>query len=792
MNPRGGAPGDRVARARFMAGSTLAVLAATAASATALWPVYQSGAFVLLVLVAALLGSGITILGALRRWPVWRLVLATIAAYFVVGVPLAVPGQAVYGVLPSLSGLAELAGASALSWKQLVTIVLPVGSYQSLLVPALILVLLCSVAGLSIALRSRTPEFALGVPVLFFVAGLALGPSTATWPTFTGLTLFVVLVGWLLWLNWERRRNRLLLLAPTVRVPAADRRAATARAVLAAAVALLVAASVGALAVVALPPSATRDVLRTRVVAPFDARAYPSPLTSFRGYLQAGAADSVLFRVQGLPAGGRIRLATLDDYNGVVYSVGTKDAAGAGTDSGTFTRLPYRLDQSALHGDEVTLIVSIDAYTGVWVPGAGALEHIEFFGADAATLQESFVYNDPGGTGVVVAGLGRGDSYTSTAIVPTSPAALADAVPGSAVLPPVGVVPDGLAETLAGYLEPGESAGQQLQAMLDSLATNGYISHGSAGEPVSRSGHGADRISELVLENPMLGDAEQYAVAAALMARQIGFPARVVMGFIPKVDETGAVDVTGADVSAWVEVQTRDDGWVTVDPVPMARAVPERQPDDPTRVPRPQTVLPPPPPETADDQTDPVLPESTSVDPPAAEDPFWAIVRVAMSVLAWSLTGLALLAAPFLGIVAIKWWRRRRRRLAATPIERILGGWREFADTVGDYRITVPPLATRGEIARSVGGARAGWLASAVDRAAFAPDVAADTQGEDVWVAVRELAASLHDTHTRRARLLAAISMASFGRYSKRTAGQRGRRGRMLGRAGRSRKETGL
>ena len=31
----------------------------------------------------------------------------------------------------------------------------------------------------------------------------------------------------------------------------------------------------------------------------------------------------------------------------------------------------------------------------------------------------------------------------------------------------------------------------------------------------------------------MIGDAEQYAVAAAIMVRQLGFPVRVVFGFAP-------------------------------------------------------------------------------------------------------------------------------------------------------------------------------------------------------------------------------------------------------------------
>ena len=778
-------------RRGYTVGNTVLVLTATAVAATALWPVYQSAAFVVLVGVAAVLGAGVALAGALWRWPAWLVGSIAVVVYLVAGVPLAVPGQAAFGVLPSLAGLADLVPATWLSWKQLVTIVLPVGSYQALLVPALILVLLTSVIGLSLALRARTAEFALLAPLGLFLAGIAFGPGARDGlaPLASGLGLVAVLMLWLLWLNRDRRRRRLLP-ASTGVLPAAERQVGAARSLLAAATVLVVAIVGGGLAAIALPATAPRDVLRTRVVAPFDARAYPSPLSAFRSYLQPELADTVLFDVAGLPAGGRIRLASLDEYDGVVYAVGAADAAGT-ADSGTFSRLPYRLDQSAVGGDEVSLTVTIDGYAGIWVPGAGQLQQIDFTGRSAAALQESFVYNDLGGTAAVVSGLTRGDGYTSTAVLPAAPTDLADAQPGSAVLPPVGVVPDGLDDALAGFLRPGQSPGEQLQAMLDGLATTGYVSHGSAGEPVSRSGHGADRISELLDDTPMLGDAEQYAVTAALMARQLGFPARVVLGFVPADTSTSsAVPVTGADVSAWIEVQVTGSGWVTLDPNPPVRDVPELQPDDPTSVARPQTVLPPTVPDTVD-QVDPTPPESTTADPPAPDDPFWAAVRLALVIAGWTLLGLAMLVSPFLGVLLVKWRRRRNRRRARRPIDRILGGWQEFEDSVTDYGVAVPAQATRLELATAVGGVRADWLATEVDRAVFAPDGTAGTDADGVWVGVRELQNTLRSSHTRRDRLRAAISVRSFGRYAKRTTGW-GRPRRMLEGAGESTKGTGL
>src|SRR5690554_7995776 len=101
--------------------------------------------------------------------------------------------------------------------------------------------------------------------------------------------------------------------------------------------------------------------------------------------------------------------------------------------------------------------------------------------------------------------------------------------------------------------------------MLEGLRAEGYISHGvGEAEPSSRSGHAADRITELLTGQRMIGDAEQYAVAAALMAGELGFPSRVVFGFAPEsANAVGVTTITGDNVSAWIEVHTSRHGWVT-------------------------------------------------------------------------------------------------------------------------------------------------------------------------------------------------------------------------------------
>ena len=749
----------------FVAGNTVAIAVATAVASIALWPVYRSSEFIVLVAVTFGLGSIIAILGALFHWPAWIIGLVMVAVYFLAGVPLAIPGQAIDRLFPSPDGVVELLAASALSWKQLVTIVVPVGAYQSLLVPAFILVLLSTVIGLSTALRSRVGELGVLAPSALFIAGIALGPTVASSPIEVGLGLFVVLLFWLLWFRWQRHRTAVHLVAQqsarTIE-SAVDRRLAAARGLVSAALIILMAIAAGTVAAIAVPASTARDVLRARVQQPFDPRDYPSPLSGYRSYLQTDRSNEVLLEVEGLPRGGRLRVAVLDTYDGIVYSVGSDTVASA---SGSFTRLPYRLDQAAISGDQVTLTVTIDGYSGVWVPGAGQLEQIEFDGQSATALADSFYYNDNSGTAAVITGLKQGDSYRSESVVPSDLGDLGDLLPGTTALPPIGVIPDGLAQALRDSVRASDPQGVQLQSMLDGLQSRGYVSHGiGTDEPVSRSGHGADRITQLFTDQPMLGDEEQYAVAAALMARVLGFPARVVVGFVPdNPGGTGTVTVRGSDISAWIEVQTASEGWVTIDPNPAVRDVPAKQPDDPTIVSRPQSVVPPPVPDPIE-QRDPTPPDSTVEDPPAPLDPLLAFLLAALRVAGWTLAGVTIVLAPFLAIIVAKIRRRRLRRRAHSAVERMSGGWREFADTAVDFGIEAPMAVTRTELAETVGGKRTLVLASVVDRAVFSPEESNSADADDVWKSVGELRESLSGEKSWLERLKALMSLRSFGR----------------------------
>ncbi|MET0590179.1 MAG: transglutaminaseTgpA domain-containing protein, partial [Naasia sp.] len=743
-------------------------------AAVAFWPIHQSSVLVIAVAVALIAAAAIALAGAALRWNAAVMLVVTAAAYLLLGVPAAVPDRALAGVLPTVPGLVDLLTGTALSWKQLLTISLPVGSYETLLIPVFLSTLVLAVASMSIALRAAYPEPAVLGPVALLLVGIVFGPSTVEGTLPVALVLLVLSTVFLVWARARRRGAAIRLvneLAGTVVEARHDRRRSGLRTAVGAVVILAVAV-VGALAGArAVPVSGARDVLRSAIEKPFDPRDHPSPLSAFRSYVGDAGADVPELAVAGLLPGERLRLATLDTYDGIVYTVGGQTTSSA---SGTFTRVPFALDRSGLDGRRATIDVVVEEYAGIWVPGSGSLETIDFAGDRAAELQGSYFYNDNSGTGAAVAGLEAGDSYTMRAVIPEAldDAEIAGLRPGGAAVPDLGEVPDEIAASVASAPGGDASAGERLLAAIEALRADGYVSHGGEGEPFSASGHSAARISELLVSQPMLGDAEQYAVTASLLARQLGFPARVVMGFVVPdgADGDESVDLRGADMTAWIEIDAVGRGWAAVDPNPPIREIPEEQPDDATKVARPQVVIPPPP--ATQEQPDAQIPPEVDEDRQDDTPPEWlGVVLAILSVLGWVLVVAALVAAPFLAVIAAKVRRRRRRRRRGTPLQRIAGAWAEFTDAAVDSGVDPIPQATRYEVAKAIGGRDTLVLAATVDRAAFAPGDPVEADVDRVWGSVEQLSAGLIAGRGKWERIKALVTLRSF------------RRNRELGRA---------
>jgi hypothetical protein len=781
-------------------------------AAASWWPVYESAAFVILAAVTVTVGTLIGAAGALLRWPGPAVLGATVLAWLLLGVPLAVPAKALWGVLPTPAGLADLVVTTGTGWRQLLTISLPVGDYQALLVPVFALLLAASVAGVSVALRTGLPVLALLPPTAVLVAGIAFGGQEALAPVVVG-GLFAVLA--VLWAGFTRA------VPPEPGTPLSRSRRRRGPGLVGAA-GVVAAGLAGAIVVGVLAPgSATawsqgsavdRATLREAVEQPFDPSEQPSPLSAYRSFVAAPADSAVMLTVEGALPGERIVLARMDDYDGVVYDVGSAGVAGA-----LFSRVPERLvgDSGGSGGAAAredgtpvrrTLDVSVGAYTGFWVPTAGEPEAVRFRGADAAVLQDSLFYSSALTTAADLERLADGDGYlleVSGAVLPADPSGV---TPGAPVRVQQAGVPDAVAARSAEWAPESRSPGARLAGVVAGLRS-GYLSSSREGEVFSRSGHGADRLQELLTATPMVGDAEQYAAAGALLAEAAGFPARVALGFaVPEAEtastatdsasagadsaSTGddsasapaAVALRGSDATAWVEVYTAEEGWLALDVTPEPRPVPAAATDDSSTAVRPPDVVPPAP-DDVDDAIDQAPLEQDDTDPPPVDTLTPLLVQIAL-IVGLSLAGLAVLLAPFLTVLALKRRRRSRRRTRGAPRARAAGSWAELLDTARDADLPLPTSATRREAAEALvhahadpadpaaapvggGGTASGAvvLAQRVDEALYGPADPGEAELAALWVASDTERRRLIARGGRLARLRARLSTRSLRPY---------------------------
>lgn len=82
-----------------------------------------------------------------------------------------------------------------------------------------------------------------------------------------------------------------------------------------------------------------------------------------------------------------------------------------------------------------------------------------------------------------------------------------------------------------------------------------------------QSGHGATAIESFL--DQRVGYCEQFAATFATMARTLGIPSRVAVGFTPGVvDDDGRYRVIGKNAHAWPELWFDGIGWVAFEPTP--------------------------------------------------------------------------------------------------------------------------------------------------------------------------------------------------------------------------------
>ncbi len=168
------------------------------------------------------------------------------------------------------------------------------------------------------------------------------------------------------------------------------------------------------------------------------------------------------------------------------------------------------------------------------------------------------------------------------------------------------------------------------------------------------------------------GTTEQFAASFSVLARMMGLPSRVVVGFQTR---PGADAVTGRDALAWPEVLFTGIGWVAFNPLPL--------PDTPPR-PVESDFQPPPPPSTPPPSQQPTVSVAPGTAGPshsasAAAAAGHGVVSGGLLASAGAVLLALLLGVPA-GLLAARARLRRRRIRAGTPGQRVTGAWREVLD----------------------------------------------------------------------------------------------------------------
>lgn len=767
----------------FVLLNTLFMVTGAAIAALALYPVYESLRFVAVAAAAIGAGALIAILTDRLGRGAGLAALLALGAYLAGGLGLAIPG-AIDTVSAVPAALLELARGPVLGWKDIVTLPLPLGAYRGTLVPVLALFLVGSLLATWAAVRA-SHRWALGAVTVgaLVIAAIALGPATrAETPAWGALSEFVsrefaiglatllLMLGWFGWRSAYQRRRALahahggdrarLTRTPHVRAMAGVA-AVTIMVSLGAATAVLVAAPIAA----DLP----RDVARSAIDPRTTVDSSVTPLATYRTWYSDDAYDAVLFSVnvaEGSP--DRVRIAALPTFDGETFTA----SAAPGEPSVRFQRVPSTI--TAREGTEPAVAdITMGAGGGIWVPLVGELGSITFQGARRAQLVDGFYYLPEEATGItaVEGGIVAGDSYRVTGHLPGEDRTVADlgASPGSPTVD-ASLIPPSLSDWVAQQEVTGD--GEGLQELYTRLRERGYLSHALEQDPdgtppqwqqdlgdysfaSSAAGHSYDRIERLFVQLQereaatgdaqdaslvaAVGDDEQFAAAAALIAAELGYPSRVVLGARLQVTDPEAYttppceagECRGKNMTAWVEVQGADGRWVAADVTPQHA---EPLAPDTTSLQDPEfaSALDP---ERAEAIVPPSTQRGTTTDDEAAdEEPPGGLLWLgpALRIAGISLLALLVLFGPLVGILAWKAMRRRRRRRGA-PDESIHGGWDEYVDTAVDAGHEPLPRATRAEAAAKYGAANGGAVATMSDRATFSGTAVAPSEADEFW-----------------------------------------------------------
>jgi transglutaminase-like putative cysteine protease len=698
------------------------VLLAAAVAGLFFSPVFGLGPLLLPIGVTVLLAYGVTELCAHKESLVpWRPLLVVVAG--LLGITETVLFPTTVGGLPTGETFAALASGVTDSWQSTLQSTWPARPEPALLLFVPLLVLVASALGIELLQRLRKPLPALApsfAVVILSQLYSSLSDTTAVGSAFA----YAVVAGTLL----------------AVTRPASDhdrpdgaaaRKLAFAMAVPAAVLGLAAAIAAGLLV------SGTAYSLKDDQAAPLNSARVTSPLNEIAYRLEHPGTEVFSFR--SATKVDRWPLVVLDSFDGVNWTPG-----------GSYRRLGTELAPGpsvTVPSRQRTATVSAQDVGGPWLPS-------QTWPAGVTGLDP--LVEEAQGT-LVLQNRPRADAdYTLTWWEPqVDPKALRDATvdsyaPGG--LGSVGEVPPGVGE-LARKSVNGLRASFQTALLLEQFFNDNYRLTTGSGLP---SGHSWPQLSKFLLETHQ-GTSEQFAAAYVAMARIVGIPARLAVGYraptAPGPD--GSYSVRNGDVLAWPEVAVAGVGWVPMDPSGEASAGGAAGAGGLAAATAQARAQLPPAGQLKDAPVSKPGPGGAKGGDDGDDGPFpWETVAIVVT---------ALVLLWFCGIPLLKLARSRRRR-RRPGLGAVLGAWHEARDRLREHHVPVTIGMTVRDLAVAAGdlggksttdGLRT--LGSTVDAALWSGKDPSAYAAADAWAAVRTVRRGLAHRGLR-ARLRAAVN----------------------------------
>ena len=665
-------------------GATLAAALATFTASTALVPLFRSPGYLISVIFAI---ASVALAGFLSRQvrlpAALHPLLGLLALVTVLTWMFALPSAA-WGVLPGPAAIEELRSLIQVGIAESQIVVAPVAASPALVLLAAGGVGVIALVVDTIGVTLRLPAVA-GIPllVLFSVPAAIVRDGVPWW------LLPLTVLGWLVLLAVDSQamlRTWGAPLAPRRQRPRsgagpqAHPRRAPARVSpagwLAAAAAVVVAVSIPtALPWLDEPVWGTgRGEAIPGGANVADGSVSLDPFVSLQRNLVNNSDQVVLRYTTDAANPGYLRMLTLTEFDGVRWSAPrasvrlpiSRSLPPPVTAPGVQTRTEsHRIRVGDLINPELPVPYAATQVTGV---------------DEALGAQWSW---DPATRTVLgqnTSAQGRAYDVTSVAILP-SRNALRNATTGAASsLAPLTTLPpdlDPMVATLAAQVTQGATSPYEQAAALEQWFTrDGGFTYSTAivGSP------DIDPVVEFLTDR--VGYCEQYAATMALMARSLGIPARVNIGFTAgTVNTEGTWTVRGRNAHAWPELWFDGLGWVWFEPTPRAddqsgvtsppySDVPDRE----QQVPDPIDAAEPPP--VVD--VDPGAPSASGSGSGIAA---WLIAIGAIA---------ALTSTPFI----FRALRRRQRTGAQEAAARIEGAWQELETIAKRWGCTWPASTT--------------------------------------------------------------------------------------------------